>query len=132
MAGAATVASGANASVLAPGRVDVTGRGSDFAAAQIVTTAAVGLWLLTSYLECSTAGAGSGTMTTTWGWTDAVGARTDATQTQILTSTGLSATSSFTRVVYVTSGHLTIQCLITGAYLLGALYDLHGRAVFLG
>ncbi len=130
VAGAAAVTTGANASILAPGKVDTGSIGTDFAQAQIVTTAAVGLWAIHSYLQCSVAGAGSGTMTTTWGWTDDVGAQTDVTQTHALTAA--TVPNSLSRVIKVASGHITIKCLITGAYLLGAQYTLTARAQYLG
>jgi len=125
------VGSGSNATARAPGKVDVTNQGADFTQAQIVTSPTAGFWRLDSYLECTTSAVGAGTMTTTWGWTDDVGATTDASQTLVLTATGRATLGSDTRIVYVASGHITVKCLITGSYST-AKYAFRARATFLG
>jgi hypothetical protein len=125
--GAASVGSGANATAQAPGKVDSTGLTADFASAQVVTSPTAGMWRIDCYLECTTSAAGATLLTSTWGWTDDVGATTDATQTLIQTATGR---SSFSRIIYVASGHITLTVAATTHST--AVYAIRARATFLG
>lgn len=125
LTGNQAVTSGGNATARAPGKVDVTAQSADFTSAQLVTSPTVGMWRISGYLEVTTAG--TGTQIVTFGWTDDIGATTDTTLQLLSTGTGR---VSFSRMIHVASGHITIAA--TGMTYTTGRYALHARATFIG
>jgi hypothetical protein len=95
--------------------VNLTGQAANIGTTNLLTTPNVGMYRVSAYLEGTTAG--TGTLTVTTGWTDEVGATTDAGLTFLLTGTGR---ASRTVLTYVASGSLTyaVSGYLTGVYAL--------------
>lgn len=109
-------------------RVNLTAQAADIAATNILGTAVTGMYMIHAVLEDTTADATAGILTVTFGWTDDVGATTDATLTQALTGTGRSRLAF---PLYLASGNITYATTHTGIYG-AAQYALRIRAEFLG
>lgn len=113
------------------GKVDLTGQTANIATTNLSSTPPTGVYAVEVYLQCTTADLTAGSLTVTIGWTDDVGATTDATA---IMGFGLGTTGR-TRAVYaplrVASGDLTYAVAITGSYGT-AQYAIHVRTITLG
>ena len=113
------------------GKVDLTAQVVDITTTALSNTPPAGVYEVEVYLMCTTADALAGSLTVTIGWTDNVGATTDATT---ITAFPLTATGR-TRAVYaplrVASGNITYAVAVTGIYGTAA-YAVYARVVALG
>ena len=113
------------------GKVDLTAQVANIATTDLSNTPPAGVYEVEVYLMCTTADALAGSLTVTIGWTDNVGATTDATT---ITAFPLTATGR-TRAVYaplrVASGNITYAVAVTGIYGTAA-YAVYARVVALG
>lgn len=76
-----------------------------------LTFQATGVFLISAYLMCTTAEAGTGTVSCTIGWTDDNGAQTRVIATRVLTSVGASTDAGTT--IRVASGSVTYATTYT-------------------
>jgi hypothetical protein len=98
------------------GKVSLTGQTANIGTTALLTAPTTGtVYRVTAYIEGTTVG--TGTLTVTIGWTDNVGATTDAGLTLSLLGTGR---ASRTIPVFVASGNVTyaVSGYLTGAYAL--------------
>lgn len=104
--------------------VSATAQGADITTTTLTGTA--GVYLVTYYLETTTAAGGTGDMTVTFSWTDAsTTARTHVSATVSLTSLASApATGAF--FVELASGNLTYATANSGSYST-AKYNLYVR-----
>lgn len=110
------------------GKEDLTAQAADITSVNLSNTPPAGLYMVEAYLVCTALDAGAGTATLTLGWTDVLGATTDATVTKALTSTGRSKAII---PMQVSSGNITYT--ITGGGTYGtARYALYLRVLALG
>ena len=110
------------------GTIDLTAQTSSIGTTNVMNTQAAGMFLVSVYAMCTTAGT-AGTLDVTIGWTDTVGATTE----MYVTGLSLSATGrgKGNRCIYCTVGTaITYSTTVTGA--LGSpQYELRIRATAL-
>jgi hypothetical protein len=110
------------------GKVDLTAQAADIGSTNLSNTPPAGIYEVEVLLIVTASDAGAGTATVTIGWTDVLGATTDATVTKALTSTGR---SKATIPMQVNSGNITYT--VTGGGTYGtARYALYIRVIQLG
>lgn len=109
-------------------KVTLTAQTADIATTNLTSSPASGDYLVTVYLQCTTADVGAGTLTVTIGWTDTIGAMTDASVTLTLTATGRSRADILVKRV---SGEITYAVANGGSYGT-AQYAIDVRLVALG
>jgi len=110
------------------GKVDLTAQAADITTTNLTNGPPAGDYLVMVYVQCTTADASATLLTVTIGWTDTVGATTDATVTVNMTTTGRA--SGIIRVKRV-SGEITYATTLTGTYNT-ARYAIDVRVVALG
>lgn len=110
--------------------VNATAQSADIATTNLLAAGhTAGMYRVSVVLECTTADATAGTVTSTLGWTDDAGATTQATAAQALTATGRTVLS---QTMYSTgAAAITYNTTHTGAYNAGR-YALRVRVEFLG
>jgi hypothetical protein len=110
------------------GRVNRTNQGADIASTKLTDATTAGMYVIQAVLEDTTNDVTAGTVTVTFGWTDDVGATTDATLTQTLITTGR---ARVTIPLYLASGNITYSVAHTGIFG-SAKYALRVRCMYLG
>jgi hypothetical protein len=110
------------------GKIDLTAQAADIGSTNLSNTPPAGIYEVEVLLVVTASDAGAGTATVTIGWTDVLGATTDATVTKALTTTGR---SKATIPMQVNSGNITYT--VTGGGTYGtARYALYIRIISLG
>lgn len=112
------------APVPAGSTVTRTGQGAAITTENLVTRARSGIYRIYAILQTTTQDAGAGTVTLTIGWTDRVGATTDANLTRVLTGTGRNSRSYEIEV----QGDTNITFATSSAAFGTAVYALEIRA----
>ena len=120
-----TVASGAL------GKVDLTGQVANITTTNLSSTPPAGVYAVEVYLQCTTNDVTAGTLTVTIGWTDDVGATTDAAAIAAFPLTATGRAKAVYAPLRVASGDITYAVAITGAYGTAA-YAIHARTIYLG
>lgn len=96
--------------------VAATGQIADIASTNLITSPTAGVYRVSYYLTDTTAAVGAGTVTVTFGWTDAGAAKTQASASIVLTTTGNTGFTQGTIVMQVASGHITYNTTHTGIF----------------
>jgi hypothetical protein len=110
------------------GKVDLTAQAADITTTNLSSTPPAGMYLVDVVLLATASDAGAGTLTLTIGWTDTLGATTDATVTLALTATGR---AKLLLPIQVASGDITYA--VTGGGTYGtARFAVYVRVLSLG
>ena len=104
--------------------VGLTGQGAAISTTNLVARAKSGIYRVYAVLQCTTGDVTAGTLALTIGWTDRVGATTDAVLTRLLTATGRNSRSYELQVAADTA--VTYAVGITGIFAT-AVYALEVR-----
>lgn len=112
------------------GKVDLTAQTANIATTNLSSTPPAGMYHVEVTLVCTTADVTAGTLAVTIGWTDVLGATTNATSIAGFTLAATGRTSA-QYVLQVASGNITYATTVTGAYGTSQ-YAIYVRVISLG
>lgn len=113
------------------GKVDLTAQTADITTTNLSSTPPAGVYAVEVYLMCTTSDVTAGTLTVTIGWTDDVGATTDATSIAAFPLTATGRAKAVYAPLRVNSGDITYAVAVTGIYGTSQ-YAIYVRTISLG